>query len=177
MQGLQRVSAPSENRTHIARLTVARLTVTLPNSLRLALPTKPLLCSHIFILLWRKKRLMLRRFSQPGTAFLLAGLSFDCSGWISRPDMIYQNLERKIWSIHLTAFDIDWSWKFASHNLSYSMLTSHKNSLFRWAAQFSLDELRNAHCAAHRPLKVKTENFKFRTGLRDLVMDGWSVTQ
>ena len=40
-------------------------------------------------------------------------------------------------------------------------------------AQFLL----NAHRAAHRLRKVSTDNLKFRTDFRDLVMDGRSVTQ
>ena len=55
-----------------------------------------------------------------------------------------------LWSIHLIAFDTDWSWNiFTSHNFC-SML---------------IDQL------------IDLENEKFRTDLRDRVMDSWSVTQ
>ena len=57
--------------------------------------------------------------------------------------------------IHLTAFDIDLSWNiFTSHNVS-SML---------------IEQLIDLE-------KVRTDNLKFRTDLRDQFMDGWSVSQ
>ena len=74
------------------------------------------------------------RFLQPATAFLHAGLS-DCPGWISRPDMIYQN---------------SWTQTFDQLELKYFHI-----------AQFLL----NARLAAHRLQKVRTGNLKFKTNL------------
>ena len=62
-----------------------------------------------------------------------------------------------LWSIHLLAFYIDWSWKI---------------SLLTFFAQCSLS------CSSTVNLeKVRTENLKSRTDLWDPVVDGWSVTQ
>ena len=94
---------------------------------------------------------MTRRFSQPWTNFLGAGLSFlDCSGRISRPDTIHQN-NANLWSIHLIALDMDWSWNiFTSHNF----------------CSILIEQLIDLE-------KVKSENLKFRIDLRDY---GWLVS-
>ena len=59
----------------------------MPNSLLLALTTKPWDCIDL-----AKKLCMTCYISQTWTDFLHTGLSFaDCSSWISRPDKIYKN--------------------------------------------------------------------------------------
>ena len=63
-------------------------------------------------------------------------------------------LTATLWSIHLIAFYLDWSWNiFFSHNFCL-MLIKHLINL----------------------KKVRTKNLKFRTDLQDQVIDGWSVT-
>ena len=58
--------------------------------------------------------------------------------------------------------------------INTSYCNQHRLELKHFSfAQFLL----NAHQAAHQPWKVRTDNFKFRTYVRDWVLDGWSVTQ
>ena len=57
-------------------------------------------------------------------------------------------------------------------NASYHIQHRLELKFFHFA-QFLL----NAHRAAHDLEKVRTDNLKFRTDLRDQKMDGWSVTQ
>ena len=86
--------------------------------------------------------------------FLTGWLFSDCSSWISRSDTIYQNSWTKPF------IDICYH---IQHRLGLDLKYFH-------FAQLLLD--------AHRVLeKVRTENLKFRTDLRDRVMDGGSVTQ
>ena len=64
-------------------------------------------------------------------------------------------LNANLWSIHLIAFDIDWSWNnFTAHKFC-SMLIEQ------------LIDLEN----------VRTDNLKLMTDLRDRFIDGWTVTQ
>ena len=73
---------------------------------------------------------MTRRISQPWADFWRAGLSFvDYSGWISKPDTIYQNSWTQTFyrynRIHLIALDIDWthwSWNIFTLQKICSML-------------------------------------------------------
>ena len=60
-----------------------------------------------------------------------------------------------LWSIHIFAFYIDWSWNIFTLHIFCSML---------------IEQLVDLE-------KVRTDKLKFRTDLRDRVMDGWSVKQ
>ena len=102
------------------------------------------------------------------TQLIVLRLSFsdNCSGWISRPESaarhdIPEFLNANLWSIHFIAFNIKWSWHImlALHNIC-SMLIKQLINLAEVDGE-----------------KVRTESLRFRTDLRDQVMDGWSVTQ
>ena len=124
-----------------------------PDSLLLALTTQPLVfisnrkqtvhdssyfttCNQFFCVLWQ-----------------------DCHARIlnlnikARHD-IREFLKANLWSIHLIAFDIDWSWNtFTLHNICSKLIEQ-------------LIDLEN----------VRTDNLKILTDLRDQVMDSLSVT-
>ena len=123
-------------------------------------PCRPSLCnqskplSHRFVsVAWKKQYMTLsRRISPPATEPVILCL-FKLN--IKARHKIRELLNANLWSIHFIAFYIDWSWNiFTLHNFC-SML---------------IEQLIDLE-------KVRTENLKFRTDLRDQVMDGWSVTQ
>ena len=90
---------------------------------------------------------------------LVLGLSFsDCSKWISRPDTIYQNSWPKPF--------IDTCYRIG-HRLELYLHFTKKFLNPQWFLIEQLIDLR----------KARTGNLKFRTYLRDIVMDGWSVTR
>ena len=104
----------------------------LPNSLQLSLTTKTL----VSIDCW-KKRYMTRRISPPATDFfayrtvVLGFFKLNIKARHEIPEFLNANL----WSIHLIAFDIDWSWNIFTLQCKF--------------AQFLLF----AHRATHRPRK------------------------
>ena len=132
------------NWTQVAKLT-AKLTATHLNQ------------SHLFISISQKKQYMSRCISPHATnffAYRTVVLGFFKLNIKARHE-IREFLNANLWSIHLIAFDIDWSWNFFTLHNFYSML---------------IEQLIDLE-------KVRTDNLKFRTDLRDRVMDGWSVTQ
>ena len=127
------------------------------NPCRLTLCNKSYPLSHWFISIAGKKRYMTRCIKPPATYYfahrtvVLAFFKLN----IKARHKIREFLNANLWSIHLIAFDIDWSWNiFTLHNFC-SMLIE----------QLIVLE------------KLRTDNLKFRTDLRDRIMGGWSVTQ
>ena len=126
-----------------------------PDSLKPVLITKPLVCIN-----WSKKTVYDSSYFATCKWFLAyrsnrtVVLGFFKLNIKARHE-IREFLNANLWSIHLIAFDIDWSWNiFTLHNFC-SML---------------IEQLIDLE-------KVRTDNLKFRTDLRDRVMDGWSETQ
>ena len=127
-----------------------------PDSLRLTLTTKPL----VRVGWWIKRLHDSSYFATSNRFFAYRTVVLDYSSWISRPESaarheIPEFLYANLWSIHLDAFDIDWSW---------NILTLHN------FCSLLIEQLIDLE-------KVRTKNLKFRTDLRDRVMNGWSVTQ
>ena len=137
-----RDSAPCRSQTHVSRLSMTSLNHSTIGSYQL------LKKNSIWLVILRELFL---------TAFLGAELSIsDSSGWIIKArQAIPASLNANLWSIHLIAFDIDWSWNFFTLHKFCSML---------------IEQLINLE-------RVRTDNLKCRTDLRDRNMDGWSVTQ
>ena len=119
------------------------------DTLPLTLTTKPLVCMNC-----------LKKTVYHSSYFATCNKFFsiqDCRTWIFQVEYQGQTefLNTNLWSLHLIAFNIDWSWNtFTLHNFC-SMLIKQLIYLE----------------------KVRTDNLKFGTDLRDQVMDGWSVTQ
>ena len=119
-------------------------------------PSRPTYCdspkplSNRFLSITRRKRYMTRRISPPATNFLAyrsVVLRFFKLN-IKARHQIREFLNANLRSIHLIAFDIDWSWNiFTSHNFC---------SMF-------IEQLIDLE-------KVRTDNLKFRTDLGDRVM-------
>ena len=113
-----------------------------------------------FVYICRKKWYVTCKF--PAIAFLRAEISSRIVPlWLLRTivkaisEFLSANLSEfrilECKSMHLIAFDIDWSWNiFTSHNFCSLLIDLEK---------------------------VRTKNLKFRTDLQDRVMGTWSVTQ
>ena len=100
--------------------------------------------------LWRYTT---RRISLPATDLFFAYKTVVLGLFklnIKARHKIPEFLNTNIWLIGLITFNIDWSW-----------------NIFTWHNFCSIAQLE----------KVRTDNLKFRTDLRNWVMDGWSVTQ
>ena len=135
----------------------------LPDAVLLTLTTKPLVrinySKKTIYELWVELSnfTMSCRISPPATYFFCIQ---DCSSQIVQVE--YQGQTRNTRILERKPLI----------NTSYHIRQRLDLKYFHFA-QFWL----SAHLAAHWPWKSRTENLKFRTDLRDRVLDGWSVTQ
>ena len=120
-----------------------------PYSLRLAISTKPLVRTDL-----QKNRYMTRHVSQPWSNVLF-GLHF----WIAQVE--YQGQTR--YTILDSKHFLD-TFHEIRHRLEFKFLSSHN------FCSMLIEQLINLR-------KVTTENLRFRTDLRERVMDGWPLTR
>ena len=122
------------------------------DSLWITLTTKPWIC----VSLQEKSIYHLKYFATCNIFFasrivILRLLRLNIMARHEIPEFFNTNL----WLIHVSAFNMSWSWNILTLHIFCSLLIEQ------------LIDLK----------KVRSENLKFRTDLRDQVMDGHSVTK